>query len=374
MKEIKNLEDLRTLVSTERVFHLYSAGFAAGNFLGNIHTCGIQIDIRDILVTKSEGNPDKFCEYPVVEYKESALNEKDCILLTVSDRFKDEIVNHLAGTKAEVVYPSPVIFYNDVFDSIAPFIVSFPKNISGINSPIDYSVKRVWTCWWQGEKAAPDIVKACWQSQWENIPEDAEHIIITKDNYAEYITIPDYIMDRFQNGENMIAHLADFIRACLLYRYGGVWLDSTVLLLDVLPDECWSLPLYTWRFDNTHFASKTIWTTWFLGAQKGSLLWQFVMEAFLYYFTAYDKVKYYLTIDYFIAICSNLFEEVLEQFRQIPYNNEKAVRLAEHLHEPFSEESFREYCKDTFLQKLSWHGEGYKEGSMYSNILHKYIH
>ena len=237
MKEIKNLEDLRTLVSTERVFHLYSAGFAAGNFLGNIHTCGIQIDIRDILVTKSEGNPDKFCEYPVVEYKESALNEKDCILLTVSDRFKDEIVNHLAGTKAEVVYPSPVIFYNDVFDSIAPFIVSFPKNISGINSPIDYSVKRVWTCWWQGEKAAPDIVKACWQSQWENIPEDAEHIIITKDNYAEYITIPDYIMDRFQNGENMIAHLADFIRACLLYRYGGVWLDSTVLLLDVLPEE-----------------------------------------------------------------------------------------------------------------------------------------
>lgn len=373
MKEFENLEELRQFLSTDRTFHLYSAGFATENFLRNIRTCEVQVNITDILVTKIEGNPSKFCGYPVMQYDEAKLGEHDCVLLTVSDRFKDEIVAHLKGTKAELVYPSLLIFYNDVLESIRPFVESFPGHVSGLNSPEGGVRKRAWTCWWQGEESAPDIVRACWQSQRENLPQGVEHIIITKDNYSEYITIPDYVMDKFRDGKNMLAHLSDFIRACLLYKYGGVWMDSTVLVLDTLPDECWTLPLYTWRFDNTHFASQTIWTIWFLGAQRGSLLWQFVMEAFLYYYTVYDKVKYYLTMDYFIAICSNLFDEVLEQFRQIPYNNESAARLVGHLYEPYSEETFRGYCRGSFFQKLSWHGKGYGEESIYSYILQKYL-
>lgn len=188
----------------------------------------------------------------------------------------------------------------------------------------------------------------------------------------KYITIPDPIMELFQNDKISYPHLADFIRVCLLYKYGGVWLDATVLLIDVLPDECWKLPLYTWRFDNKHFCSETIWTTWFLASQKGNILYRFVMEAFLYYLSTYGNLKYYYTIDYFISIATNQIDGVLEMFRQIPYNNEKATLLGRHLQEPYSENTFAEYCKGTFLQKLSWHENNYKKGSIYEHILKMY--
>lgn len=378
MRVIETLRELREFLSEDRTFHLYSAGFAAGNFMQSLKTCDIPITVESVLVTNMKGNPEKFWNIPVVPYDESTLDERDCILLTVSERFKDEILTHLKNCSAEIVFPSPLIFYNDVYGSIRPFAETFMKeerkNVSRWNKPVENSCRRVWTCWWQGEESAPDIVKACLQSQRENSPEGTEHIVITKDNYSEYITIPDYVLDKFQKGDNKLAHLADFIRACLLYKYGGVWLDATVLVVDSIPDECWTFPLYTWKFNNTHFASNAIWTIWFLAAEKGNILWRFVMEAFLYYFSVYDIIKYYFTMDYFIAICTNLSDEVLAQFERIPYNNESADSLGKHLYESYTEEGFRDYCKGTFFQKLNHHGKGYGDDSIYAYILHRYLY
>ena len=80
-----------------------------------------------------------------------------------------------------------------------------------------------------------------------------------------------------------------------------------------------------------------------------------------------------MTIDYFISICTNLAGEVLEQFQQIPYNNQTATNLCCHLNEPYSESKFQEYCKGSFLQKLNWHGGGYMEDSIYNYIISSYV-
>lgn len=373
MRIIEHLGELKSLLSTYRNIHLYGAGFPAISFMQGLQACGIQAEIQNVLVTDVEGNGESCCGLPVVQCNKSELNESDCILLTVRERLIKEISEYLEGCGAEVVYPSPAVFYHDVYDSIKPFIDRFPNSLTGMNVPVDHTGRIVWTCWWQGEEEAPDIVKACWKSQRQNLPDGVEHIIITKDNYEKYIVIPGYCLDKFKQGKNLLAHLSDMLRASLLYKYGGVWLDSTILLTDVLPAECWNYQLYTWNFDNIHFYSKAIWATWFLAAQKGNILWQFVMEAFYYYFSVYDKVKYYYTIDYFIAICSNLFGEVLEQFGQIPYNNEPAAGLIRHLGESYSEEKFREYCRGSFLQKLSRHSYNYSTDSIYAHILEKYL-
>ena len=366
---IEKLGDLKKLLSADRRFFLYSAGFAAENFLQSLEVCEISLKTEQVLVTNSDGNPDTFRDIPVTQYDKAVLKKEDCILLTVSERFKEEIIAHLKNCPAELVYPSPSIFYYDVLESIKPFANNFPKDTTGLNKPAGSSQKIVWSCWWQGEESAPEIVKACWRSQRKYLTDDTRHIIITKENYEKYISIPGYVLDKFQDGKNLLAHLSDFIRVCLLYKYGGVWLDSTVLLLEQLADECWGLPLYTWRFDNTHFFSDAIWTTWFLAGRQGNVLFQFVMEAFLYYFLNHEQIKYYFTIDYFIAICTNMIDEVLGYFRQIPYNNERATVLNLHLYESYSEIEFCEYCKNTFLQKLNRYGTGYEKNSIYAHII-----
>lgn len=368
MRVITSLKELEALLSTRKKFHLYGAGVQAQFFLDDMKACGIEPEIESILVTDIKGNPGSLRGISVIKCDKEALSSQDCIILTVNDRIKEVVIDCLKDCDAELVDAFPAIYY-DVYDSIKPFADNFPDSLIGLNQPAGQAGRIVWTCWWQGEDKAPDLVKACWQSQRNNLSDGVRHVIITKDNFSDYITIPDYVLDKFENGKNRIAHLADFVRACLLYKYGGVWLDSTVLLLEPLPEECWSLPLYTWRLDAVHFNSQTIWATWFIASCQGSVLYQFVMEAFLYYFTRYDKVKYYLTIDYFISICTNLVEGVLEQFQQIPYNNRTAVNLGSHLNEPYSESRFREYCKGSFLQKLNWHGSGYGEGSVYSYIV-----
>lgn len=86
---IKSLDELKKFLSEERKFFLYSAGFAAWNFLQSLKACNIQLKMEGVLVTNSNGNPEKFGDIPVIQYNKTTLKKDDCILLTVSERFKE---------------------------------------------------------------------------------------------------------------------------------------------------------------------------------------------------------------------------------------------------------------------------------------------
>ena len=230
MHVITSLNELEVLLSEQKKFHLYGAGVQAVNFLNDMKACGIKTEIESILVTDTKGNPGNLGDIPVIKCNKDVLSSQDCIILTVNDRIKEKVIDYLKDCDAELVDAFPAVYY-DIYDSIKPFADNFPNLLTGLNQPSGEPSRTVWTCWWQGEDKAPDIVKACWQSQRKNLPDGVRHIIITKENYSDYITIPNYVLDKFENEENKIAHLADFIWAGLLYRHGGVWLDATVLLL-----------------------------------------------------------------------------------------------------------------------------------------------
>ena len=93
----------------------------------------------------------------------------------------------------------------------------------------------IWTCWWQGKNFAPELIKACWNSWKLHVPLEMEIVVITKDNYSEYIEIPEYVLDKVNNGSISLATLSDIIRHSLLYKYGGMWLDATIYMNDDIP-------------------------------------------------------------------------------------------------------------------------------------------
>lgn len=53
--------------------------------------------------------------------------------------------------------------------------------------------------------------------------------VIDEKNWLEYIDLPDYIICRRERKHIPPAHFADLLRLELLIRYGGTWIDSTVL-------------------------------------------------------------------------------------------------------------------------------------------------
>lgn len=85
----------------------------------------------------------------------------------------------------------------------------------------------VWFCWLQGLDNAPAIVKKCYKSLKQNITGKTIEVITLK-NYKEFITFPDYIQKKIDNGDISKTHFSDLLRLELLIKYGGTWIDSTV--------------------------------------------------------------------------------------------------------------------------------------------------
>lgn len=93
------------------------------------------------------------------------------------------------------------------------------------NNEKDY----IWVCWWQGENSMPEMVRKCYNSI---IHHANGHVVklITFDNYKNYVGIDNRIVEKVKSGKFKLAHFADLVRVKLLEKYGGLWLDSTILL------------------------------------------------------------------------------------------------------------------------------------------------
>ena len=373
---VDSLDKLCSIFSSDKRVNFYGAGVRLGLFFQTMDECKMPVRADRILVSSAKGNPERIRGIPVVEFSQELLTKEDIVLLTLSECYVEEVENMLAYTEAQTYRIDfdiiDAIPSDEVKSCIAPFMKIFETDLPQWNVPDEKYTGCAWTMWWQGETAAPDIVRICWKTQKENLPHGMKHRIITKDNFREYIDIPDYVLDKYEKGYIMSAHLSDIVRCCLLYKYGGVWLDSTILMCAPMPGECMQYPIYTRTTVGREFNSKAVWAIWFLCARKGEKLFRFVMEAYFYYFQHHDTIKYYLTTDYLIGIACNMFPEICNKLNGIPYNNIGAMELGKHLEEPYNEQDYRKYIENTFIQKLTWHGESYTEDSIYCHIVNTY--
>jgi len=104
----------------------------------------------------------------------------------------------------------------------------------GIYPPIKNS-NYIWVCWFQGLENAPLLVQRCVTSIQEYNP-CKEVIILTEENISKYVTIPDYIQHKYQQGMMTRTHYSDIVRLFLLNQYGGIWMDSTILMTGIMPE------------------------------------------------------------------------------------------------------------------------------------------
>jgi hypothetical protein len=100
--------------------------------------------------------------------------------------------------------------------------------------PIKKDKKYMWTCWFQGYDNAPPIVKACINSMYK-YSDGYEVIVLTEETISDYVSMPDFIIEKYKAGIISPAHFSDLLRTLLLITYGGIWLDATVLLTGNIP-------------------------------------------------------------------------------------------------------------------------------------------
>lgn len=217
----------------------------------------------------------------------------------------------------------------------------------------------IWICWWTGEKTAPPIVKQCIKSI--NKYSSGHPVnMITKDNYTEFLDIPEYILQKLRNDQMCIANFSDYLRFSLLEKYGGLWLDATIFVSDFLPEAYFNESLFTCKSHvcECRYISKFRWTSFCFGGWKGNILFRFFKDAFELYWAKNDLAIDYLLVDYIINIAYDLIPSVRLQLERIPLNNLERDNLQAAMNDALCEDEFVNVIKEqTILYKLSWREE-----------------
>lgn len=123
-----------------------------------------------------------------------------------------------------------------VIDSYISEYFSSGEKLYVPKTKVDLSGKRIiWQYWAQGfDGELPEVVKCCLESV-DKYKGEYKVIRLSDDTISQYVDIPDYIWEKRGHGFSVTA-FSNVLRLALLDTYGGVWLDSTVLLTGELPD------------------------------------------------------------------------------------------------------------------------------------------
>lgn len=236
----------------------------------------------------------------------------------------------------------------------------------------------IWVLWWQGADQMPEIIRLCTESKKKNCGKHPV-IILTQENYQDYIQLPEYVLDKFAAGKISVTHLSDMLRVSILARHGGIWLDASILCVQGLPEDVVNRNLFTCKNRNTESSniSKNRWSTYAIGSALNNPLLMFIRDFFFEYCKDYDQFIDYFLFDHIINLAYSEFEVIRKMIDDVPYNNEQCETMTNLLNQAYSEETMKHFLNQKdFLYKIAWKQEFYEQvhGQMtlYSYIKNMY--
>ncbi len=251
--------------------------------------------------------------------------------------------------KDKVIYKKFNLIYSFLDKKYKNFINEYKtKNIkTWINT------KKIWVMWRQWEKDMPEIVKICYKSIKDHCY-DFDVILLTKDNFKDYIDLPEFIFKKVSKWLISITHLSDIIRMRLLSLYWGIWVDATMYICSDVLSKFSNINLNTsysseWNKKNLVFDK---WT-WFFIWWKTNRLFSFVYDFFIQYHKDYDKLINYFLIDYAIHLAYNHFDDVKNDIDSCTLRNEELRTLFDIFNKKYDEKTYKTLLKNWFF-KLSF--------------------
>lgn len=275
-------------------------------------------------------------------------------------------LNLITGNKNATIFVKQCKAYSKLKNKYKNIINNYSTNESGLKS------NKIWVCWFQGIENAPDIVKACYNSVKSNLT-DYEVILLDDSNIDKYIELPQYIVDKYKNGNIAAANYSDLIRISLLTKWGGTWIDATTLCTSPeLMKKIDDVPLFVFKdLDLTHADKKPIVaSSWFIHSYSNNRVISLTRDLLFQYWKDYNYA-----IDYFIFhICFTLAtEKFSDEWKNVPvYNNLSPHTMMFELNDTFMEQSWSRILEQSDFHKLTHHLSFDNQNSIYYHVLKKY--
>lgn len=232
---------------------------------------------------------------------------------------------------------------------------------------------KVWVCWLQGIEQAPPLVQRCYRSLQENLP-DREVILLTEDNYREYVTFPEHIEKKLASGVITRTHFSDLLRLELLINHGGTWIDATVFCSGgQIPGYMLDSDLFL--FQNLKPGADghaTVISSWFMTACTNHPI-LLLTRALLYrYWEKRNAMVDYFLIHDFFQLAIEAYPE--EWNRVIPFSNSTPHILLLRLFETYDPAIWDAAVSQTPFHKLSYkfsEEDWKKENTFYTHLMEK---
>lgn len=215
--------------------------------------------------------------------------------------------------------------------------------------------KVIWMFWLQGWEEATELSKACIQS-WVDLNPDWTVIALSKDNIGDYLDL-DEITDDFFSKEP-ISCTVDIININLLKKYGGIWIDSTVLCLKPLDDwlgEYLDSGIFVHKFDplppsEADNCNKVrLLSTWFIAAEKDNYIISEWCRKYNDYWKGRKEPSFYFDFHYLFFELYNIDDKFKSLFDEIPLRNaHDAHQLNNFVGEALSDELSERVLKGEF--------------------------
>lgn len=211
--------------------------------------------------------------------------------------------------------------------------------------------------YWNDVSKMPDMVKSCIERIHKNANGNRV-VIVTEDTVKDYLMLDEVVWNKYNAGKISRTHFCDIVRIALLYKYGGVWLDCTLLLTQPLPKDVIEADFYTNRLKSgdTQNVCGGRWSTFMLACHPGNLMMRASLDVFIEYWKRYDDIVSYVWMDYIFNLIYNEIPSVRQMIDDVPYNNPDIWIQQLNIAKPFTREQFDALLSDKsrFMWKFSY--------------------
>lgn len=207
----------------------------------------------------------------------------------------------------------------------------------------------IWQYWESKDGNIPALVKACLNSV-EKYKGEYKRKLLTYEELKNYIDLPEYIYKYKEKGLMNIAHFVDIVRTALLIKYGGIWIDSTILLTNDLPDFV-NEELFFFQNDVKIDLDGLCGTNYFIASKPNNKILKETLSAMLIYWKENRFLVNYFTHMHIITM---ICKKNLNLFKKIPFFSFYPVQqLQNELLNKFDKNRWEQIKNTTSIHKLT---------------------
>ena len=218
--------------------------------------------------------------------------------------------------------------------------------------------KIVWFSWLQGLENAPDMVKACYESQRKHFT-DYEFRVVDLENFSQWVELPRSVVRKYNERKIPSASFSDLLRLSLLKIYGGVWMDASVFCSGFGNEklkERWNRIMHhdftVFRYFRKGQKAPVGLSTWFIATVPNHPIITSVLDALLAYWNDYDCLVDYYVIHLFMSEVLRINPGVMATMpRENSYNS---LLLGSAIGSDFCESDWKKLIEHVSIHKLNY--------------------